>query len=99
MTVDQAKEQSTSEFESEALADDEITRDEYEQAVSLYMDCLTDAGLDATAEQQPSGLYQYAIRYDEGTTEADPAEYSCALGTTYLVEPLYGQHLAEKGEG
>lgn len=99
MTFDQAREEATSAFESDALADDLITREEYEQAVGLYMECLTDAGLDATAEQQASGLYQYAIRYEEGTTEADPAEYSCALGTTYLVEPLYGQSIADTNGG
>lgn len=99
MTFDQAREEATSAFESDALADDRITREEYEQAVALYMECLTDAGLDATAEQQATGLYQYAIRYEEGTTQADPAEYSCALGTTYLVEPLYGQSIADESGG
>ncbi|PWC05706.1 hypothetical protein DCE94_05510 [Agromyces badenianii] len=35
-------------------------------------------------------MYNYAIQYTAGTTEASSAETSCADGATTLIEPLYG---------
>lgn len=63
---------------------------EYQEAVDRYVKCLQDTGLSASAQLQEGGMYQYAITYPTGTTEASPAETDCAEGTTLLIEPLYG---------
>lgn len=82
-----ARAAATSDFERQVLADDEITRAEYEEAVQLYVECAHDAGVDISPVEQ-DGAYIYAVDglIDDAT---DLVLDDCAVGTTMQIEGLY----------
>lgn len=94
---EQARQAASSDFERDVLADSRITRMEYQEAVDRYVQCLRDSGLDASTEMQADGMYGYSIAYPAGTREASDAETACAIGTTILIETLYGSILTNPG--
>lgn len=81
----------TSDFERGVLADNTITRAEYEEALQRYVDCMSEHGSTvATYEIYHSGVYAYQVtRSDEGATP------QCARGTTEIIEQLYLEHLGD----
>ena len=95
---EQARAEATSDFERDVLSDSKIDRQEYDEAVQRYIDCLNSSGLSAVAEPQDGGLYQYAITYPDG---ADPiaasAETDCLVGTKNIIEPLYATTIQNPG--
>lgn len=82
----QARELATSQFERDVLADDQITRAEYEEALQRYVSCIEDQGARVTLQDQ-AGYYVYAIGGDVAAYDEAAAE--CALGTNALIEGLY----------
>lgn len=79
-----AMREATSDFERGALADGEISRAEYEEAVSRYVECANGAGLVVTPIPI-GGYYNYEVT---GPTNDDVMS-SCGKGTTRLIESLY----------
>jgi len=90
--IEQAGRDATSDFERQVFSDGQISRKEYDESADRYIRCLNDNGLSASTELQ-DGLNTYAIQYPPGTTNASEAESRCAVGTTILIEPLYGNIL------
>lgn len=83
---DLAREAATTEFEREALQDNEVSRAEYEEAVGRYVKCLNDGGLAAKAIPAADGSY---YNYEVAGETDDDLMTSCALGTTRQIESLY----------
>lgn len=82
----QAREAATSQFERDVLADDKVTRAEYEEAVQRFVSCVEDLGAQVTLQDQ-DGYYIYAI--GANTAAYDEAAVVCAPGTKALIEGLY----------
>lgn len=82
----QARELATSDFEREALADDRITREEYEEAIQRYLSCMKDAGVTVNLEDN-YGYYTYSV--SQNATRYDEVTNQCSMGTTMLLEGLY----------
>lgn len=85
----------TSDFEREALEDGELTRAEYEEAVQRFVGCAADRGVELTAKRQ-GALYIYQMRTD---AENDAVAAECSVGTTQLIEALYGDLVANPANG
>lgn len=82
----QARELATSQFERDVLADDVITREEYEEAMQRYVRCMADSGLTVGLIDQ-QGYYGYEV---PGNGEAyDRTTDQCSQGTNALIEGLY----------
>lgn len=80
-----AQDQATSQFERDALEDGEVTRAEYEEAVSRFVVCMADRGHDV--EATPQGIaFVYSVA---GTSGVDDAFDKCSIGTTAVLEPAY----------
>ncbi|MDO5495336.1 MAG: hypothetical protein Q4G64_06455 [bacterium] len=82
-----ARAEATSDFERQVLEDNEVTRAEYEEGVALYLECLRDRGFQASATEV-NGSYSYMI--EGGGEDVDTASHECAIGTTWVIAPLYG---------
>ena len=78
--------QVTSEFQRGVLEDHIITREEYDEASSLFLRCLEDKGYNVSREWQ-NAYYIYAV--SPGGSGADAAHQECV--TEYLdpIEPLF----------
>lgn len=86
--VQAAREAATSDFERKALQDGHVSRAEYEEATSLYVECLTENGW-PTIRVEQDGIYAYQV---EGRAEGDAwdtADARCRQGTVDVIEPLY----------
>jgi hypothetical protein len=83
----QALSSATSDFEKAALADLQISRLEYEEAVERYVSCMQGQGLDTAAVEEAAGYYSY--RTAAGSGDFDAADSTCRVGTVNLVESLY----------
>lgn len=81
----EALSRATSDFEREVLADGNVTRAEYEEAVHRFTGCMEDSGNHVTLIDQ-GGYYVYEYRQGAGAEEAFER---CAEGTTRLIESLY----------
>ncbi|QAY58637.1 hypothetical protein ET475_00535 [Microbacterium protaetiae] len=66
------------------LSDGKITDAEFREVRQRYIDCLTDAGIHATA--RPDGGYDFDTQLVGAQADA---ERQCAEETTYVIEPLY----------
>lgn len=81
----EALSQATSDFERAVLADGTITRAEYEEAVSRYVDCMDGAGFAVTLVEQ-HGYYVFEFSAAPGLEAADTR---CTEGNTFFVAGLY----------
>ena len=61
-----------SDFQRAILEDGEVTLDEIESAVSHFNSCLSDAGLDVTAEVDPAGSYSLTSGTPPDNPEYEP---------------------------
>ncbi len=86
----QARELATTQFERDALADGQITREEYEEAIQRYVACMKDAGVTVGLEDQ-YGYYGYQVT--QNLTRYDELSGQCSVGTKTLIEPLYVEPL------
>lgn len=81
-----AQRQATSQFEKDALADGEISRAEYEEAMQRYVACIADNGSNVELEDQ-TGYYIYVISGD--TDLYDRVADGCREGTIRFIETLF----------
>ncbi len=81
-----AAESATSKFERTVLGDGEISREEYEEAVQRYVDCMGDNGVKLNTIEQTGYLVYETTASNEEYEKADPI---CMKGTKALIEPLY----------
>lgn len=86
----------TSDFEREALADGVITREEYEMAHDLWLDCMEqtfppDGSVHIRLIPDPLGRYTYEISglNDETLDLYDTVRHACMTGTIEEIAPLY----------
>lgn len=86
----QARDLASSDFERAVLEDDRITREEYEEAVQRFVECVKGKGVRITpVEKHGSYIYQ-----SSGSMEHfDAATAECEIGTTSLIEPLFNEVL------
>jgi len=94
-----ARAAATSDFEREALADDVITPEEYDEAVQRYVACVNErlpdefAGYRAVKNQYGFYGYQSPRIHDSRSAAWDAAHRSasetCRKGTVAVIEPLY----------
>lgn len=84
---EQARQLATSDFEREVLADDKITRAEYEEAWQRFSSCLEAQGININLVDQ-GGFYIFGIPVD-ASDAFDQVEAGCAEGTTAIINPLY----------
>ncbi|RRD06001.1 hypothetical protein EII34_04775 [Arachnia propionica] len=86
----QARELASSDFERAVLEDDRITREEYEEAVQRFVECVRGKGVSITpVERHGSYIYE-----SSGSMEHyDAAAEECEIGTTRLIEPLFSEVL------
>lgn len=82
-------------FERDVLADGELTRAEYEEAVQRYVSCAADRGVEITPVRQGS-RYAYQMSTDP---ESDRVALRCSVGTTRTIEALYGDIVANPTNG
>lgn len=83
----------TSDFERAVLADGEVTRTEYEEAVGRYVSCMADAGIEVGLHEQGDYYsFSFAKTQDVFTTSD-----ACAEGSTVLVAGLYVDQLTNSG--
>lgn len=80
----QARQNAVTDFQREVLSDDQITDAEFREVRQRYVDCLSGAGMKATA--LPDGSYEFELA---PTGEQEAAERRCSDETTYVIEPLY----------
>ena len=89
--VKAAQQQATTAFEKEVFKDGRITRAEYEESVSKYIDCMKSKNVDIAPDVQPGGFYQYAVT--NPPPNMDSINDSCSEGIKNLIEPLYVDRL------
>ncbi|MDO5068182.1 MAG: hypothetical protein Q4D96_12950 [Propionibacteriaceae bacterium] len=82
----QARELASSDFERAVLEDDRITREEYEEAVQRFVECVRGKGVSITPVER-HGFYVYES--SSSTERYDAATAECDIGTTRLVGPLF----------
>lgn len=75
-----------SDFEREALGDGELTKMEYEEAITRFVDCMANNNIDIAIEDQ-GGYYAYTVNGDGADFESKQDE--CGRGTKSIIEPLY----------
>lgn len=78
----------TSEFERDILSDGLISRSEYEEATSRYVECLGTNGYPASRVDQ-DGVYAYEITGKADGEAWDAINGECRLETVEIIEPLY----------
>jgi hypothetical protein len=84
-----AQRQATTQFERDVLADGEITRSEYLEAVQKYLDCVNAKGIPMTSDVQADGTMQYNVPGPPVTAEQQSTIDKCLDGTTGIIESLY----------
>ncbi|MEU8311327.1 MULTISPECIES: hypothetical protein [Micromonospora] len=84
-----AAKSATSEFEKEVLSDSKISRAEYEEAVSRFVECVRQKGVSIEKKDQ----FGYYIYETVSAPNALEAQDECNRGTKGLVEPLYVSRL------
>lgn len=94
----QARQQATSDFQREVLADGVITKAEFDEAVQRYVKCMADKGVDATPYDMGGGYYGYAVSSDSND-QFQRFSDACHEGTTALIEDLYIQMLTNPSGG
>lgn len=96
---EQARQAATSDFERDVLADDEITRAEYEEAYQRYVDCMAGKGITVSLLDQGGRYFvSVAAEDDEAFQDEEREEGSCVEGTTALISPLYVQILTNPNQ-
>jgi hypothetical protein len=81
-----ASSHATTDFERNVLADGQITRAEYEEAVQKLVACAEGNGKTVITHDQ-SGLYSYEVPGGD----PDDVMLTCGKGTTMIIEGLYSQ--------
>ena len=81
---EQARSESTTDFQRDVLDDDVITEEEFREVRQRYVDCLADAGI--RAEALADGSYDMPDGLQGKNADADMA---CATKTVIPVESLY----------
>lgn len=81
---EQARQRSATDLQRKILADERITDEEFREVRQGYIDCLSKAGISATAN--PNGQYDFALA-PTGAQEED--ERRCSDETIGTVESLY----------
>lgn len=76
----------STDFERNVLKDREISRDEYVEALDMYVACIHDSGAEVALEEN-AGVFYYAI--GANTKLYDENADRCSQGTKDLIEPLY----------
>lgn len=105
-----AKDAATSDFEREVLADGEVTREEYEEAHQLWLECVQrvyppDGDPTAKLIAQDDGTYGYALHfeaepdegslYDERGNEIHQGVFDeCMVGTIAEIAAVYNDTVA-----
>lgn len=84
--IQAAQESTDSDFQREVLADGVVTREEYDEAMQRYADCVSENGAAVTLEEQ-TGYYVYRIDGDPAAYDA--AEAVCSPQTKSEIEPLF----------
>lgn len=84
--VAEAQRNATSDFEREVLADGEVDRAEYEEAVDRYIECMQGAGV-SISKTDMGPYFGYDLVGD--TTLFDQVDPECSKGTKGLIESLY----------
>ncbi|MET8528339.1 hypothetical protein [Micromonospora sp. NPDC005172] len=79
----------TSDFEKEALSDSKVSRAEYEEAVSRFIECVRQKGV-AIEKIDQFGYYIYETIT---APNALAAQDECNKGTKAVIEPLYVSRL------
>lgn len=87
---EQARSEATSQFELDVLADDVVTRAEYEEAMQRYVSCIEDMGSGVTLEES-GGYYTYMITGD--AARYDAISDDCSRGTNEWIEALFVETL------
>lgn len=83
--IENASAQATSDFERSVFADRQVTRPEYEEAVTRYVRCAHEHGVQLSTIPQ-AGYFVYTFP-DGG--DADAVLSRCVDGTTALIEPIF----------
>ncbi len=94
--IEAARAQATSAFEREALADGEVSREEYEEAVQRFLACAAEQDILVEVEDQ-AGYYIYS-------SKAEPDDFDrvygvCAPGTVGILAGLYTDMLVNPTNG
>ncbi len=76
----------TSDFERQVLKDGLITRQEYEEAVNRFLDCMKKSGY-PMGKVDNYGIYNYQISGNSGAE--GPSMDKCHQDTIIKIEPLY----------
>ncbi len=84
---DLALQNATSEFEREVLKDGVITKAEYDEATTRYVDCVKENGI-SIATKEEYGIHMYAISGDLEAYENE-IDHLCSTGTTLEIAALY----------
>ncbi|TRW44399.1 hypothetical protein [Georgenia yuyongxinii] len=83
---EQARNQATTDFQREVLADDTITDAEFREVQQRYVDCLADAGIQAVAHENGS----FDVSADlSGNNSAADVERKCSRDTHMPISGLY----------
>lgn len=88
--VARAQSRVTSDFQRSVLADGQVSRAEYEQAVDLYISCLNSNGVPAAKNLNAGGYYDYAV---PGQSDVSSQMMKCAQGTVAEIDYLYTERL------
>jgi hypothetical protein len=94
--MEAARKKATSDFERDVLADLDISRAEYEEAIRRYVRCVEDQGVEIEAIPQ-SGYYTFGASGRDASV-IDQAQTSCRVGTIDLIEPIYVDKLVNPGK-
>lgn len=81
---EQARQRSVTDLQRDVLSDDRITDEEFREIRQSYIDCLSKAGISATAN--PNGQYDFALA-PTGVQEEE--ERRCSDETIGSIEGLY----------
>lgn len=97
---EQARQAATSDFERDVLADDEITRAEYEEAFQRYVDCMAGKGIAVGLYDQGGQYFVSVAAEDDEAFQREESEEGggCVEGTTALISPLYVQILTNPNQ-
>ncbi|MFC6080652.1 hypothetical protein [Sphaerisporangium aureirubrum] len=93
--LERARKQAVSDFEKQVLADREITRPEYDEAVRRYVSCMKAHGLGFEAVLGDYGYYTYVET--PSSPRHDAIHLVCRRGTTFLIESLYTEIITNPG--
>lgn len=94
----QARQQATSDFQREVLADGIITKAEFDEAVQRYVTCMADKGVEVKPYDMGGGYYGYAVGSDSND-QFQRFSDACHEGATALIEDLYIQMLTNPSGG